>query len=152
MDVWTWAWVVWLVIALVFLIIEMLTLEFTFLMLGLGSVGGLLSSLTGLPWWAQVIIAGAVACLLLFLVRPVLLKRLHDSSDPVKLNVAGLVGMQGEVTKPFSRGRGRVRLTNGDDWSARLSPNTQPRDPDVGERVVVTAIEGATAVIIPTQR
>ena len=152
MDVWTWAWVAWLVVALIFFIIEMLTLEFTFLMLGLGSVGGLLSSLTGLPWWAQVIIAGAVACLLLFLVRPVLLKRLHDSGDPVKLNVAGLVGMQGEVIRPFNRGRGNVRLVNGDDWTARLAPNSPPRDPDVGERIVVTAIEGATAVVIPTQR
>lgn len=152
MDFWSWAWVVWLVIALIFFIIEMLTLEFTFLMLGLGSVVGLVSSLTGLPFWAQIVIAGAAAVVLLFLVRPMLLSRLHSSGDPVKLNVSGLVGLQGEVTRPFSRGSGRVRLSNGDDWTAQLAPGAPQRDPDVGERIVVTSIEGATAIVIPTQR
>ena len=152
MDFWSWAWVVWLVVALIFFIIEMLPLEFTFLMLGLGSVVGLVASLTGLPFWAQIIIAGAAALLLLFLVRPMLLSRLHSTGDPVKLNVSGLVGLQGEVTRPFARGRGRVRLSNGDDWTARLSPSTPQRDPDVGELIVVTSIEGATAIVIPTQR
>ena len=36
-----YAWIGWLVLILVFLVIEMLTLDFTFLMLGVGGVGGL---------------------------------------------------------------------------------------------------------------
>ena len=62
MDVLTqYAWIVWLVLILVFATIEVFTLEMTFLMLALGSVAGLLSGLFGIPWWAQFIIAAVVA-------------------------------------------------------------------------------------------
>lgn len=152
MDLVAWAWVIWLIVALVCFIIEMVTLEFTFLMLGLGSLVGLVSSLTGLPWWAQILIAAGASVLLLFLVRPSLLHRLQRGGDPAKTNVDALIGMAGEVTKTFVRLVGEVTLVNGETWTARLSPVTRARDLDVGERVVVTAIEGATAVVVPAER
>ena len=70
----TWAWVVWLVLILVFIIVEVLTLDFTFLMLAVGSLGGLIASVLGAPWWAGIIVAGVLALLLLFFVRPPLLR------------------------------------------------------------------------------
>ena len=152
MDLAQYAWIVWLVVALVCFIIEMVTLEFTFLMIGLASVGGLVSSITGLPWWAQVLVAAALALVLLMLVRPKLLNRLHESGEVNKQGIEALLGMAGEVTRSFVRGAGEVTLANGDVWTARLSPAVQPRDPDVGERIVVTAIEGATAIVVPAQR
>ena len=57
MDITSFAWIVWLVLILVFVIIEMLTLDFVFLMIAVGSVGGLLSGLIGVPWWLQLVIA-----------------------------------------------------------------------------------------------
>lgn len=152
MDLTQYAWIAWLVVALICFIIEMVTLEFTFLMIGLASVAGLVSSITGLPVWAQVLVAAAAALLLLFLVRPKLLQRLHESGDLNLQGVEALIGMAGEVTRMFERGAGEVTLANGDVWTARLSTAVQPRDPDVGERIVVTAIEGATAVVVPAQR
>jgi len=151
-DLAQYAWIAWLVVALVCFIIEMVTLEFTFLMIGLASVVGLTASITGLPPWAQVLIAAAAALLLLLLVRPKLLNRLHESGEVNKQGIEALLGMSGEVTRSFVRGAGEVTLSNGDIWTARLSPAVQPRDPDVGERIVVTAIEGATAVVVPAQR
>ena len=44
-----YAWILWLGLILVFLIIEMNTLEFTFLMIALGSLGGLVSGAFGAP-------------------------------------------------------------------------------------------------------
>lgn len=152
MDILQYAWVVWLVVALVCFIIEMVTLEFTFLMIGMASVVGLVASITGLEWWVQVLVAAAAALLLLFLVRPKLLQRLHQSGEVAKQGVEALIGMAGEVTRMFERGAGEVTLSNGDVWTARLSPAVRPRDPDVGERIVVTAIEGATAVVVPAER
>ena len=152
MDLVQYAWVVWLVVALVCFIIEMVTLEFTFLMIGLASTVGLVSSITGLPWWVQILIAAAAALLLLFLVRPKLLERLQESGEVNKQGIEALLGMAGEVTRSFERGAGEVTLANGDVWTARLSPAVQPRDPDVGERILVTAIEGATAIVVPAQR
>ena len=64
-----WAWIGWIVLIALFLVIEMLTLDFTFLMLSFGSVVGLITDLVGLPFWAQVIIAAAAAAVPLFEAR-----------------------------------------------------------------------------------
>lgn len=155
MDLIAYVWVIWLIVALLCFIIEMVTLEFTFLMLGLGSIVGLVASLTGLPWWAQILIAAGAALLLLFLVRPSLLQRLQRGGEPALTNVDAIIGMQGEVTKTFVRSAGEVTLQNGETWSARVSTaagSMPTRDLDVGERVVVTAISGASVVVVPAQR
>lgn len=152
MDLLQFAWVAWLVVAIVFFIIEMMTLEFSFLMMGAGSLTGMVASLTGLPLWAQIIIAVVAAVLLLLLVRPVLRRGIHRGGSTARSNIDALPGLTGEVVVPFERGSGQVLLTNGDTWSARLSSTTPIRDLDVGERVVVTTIEGATAVVVPAER
>ncbi|TPW70915.1 NfeD family protein [Schumannella sp. 10F1B-5-1] len=146
-----WAWVVWIALILLFVIIEMMNLEFTFLMLAIGSLGGLVSGLFGAPWWAQVIIAGVAAVLLLFLVRPALHRRLHRGADPAKSNVEALLGLTGSVVKAFDEGRGQVKLANGETWTARLGVDS-PLQPHDGDRIVVTAIEGSTAVVAPAER
>lgn len=145
-----WAWIFWIVLILVFAIIEISTLEFTFLMLAVGSLGGLVSGLFGLPWWAQFIVAFVLALLLLLAVRPPLLRALRKGGDPARSNVEALLGMSGVVTNDFSGNASHVKLTNGDTWTARLADPS--RDLIEGERVVVTAIEGATAVVAPAER
>jgi membrane protein implicated in regulation of membrane protease activity len=72
----SYAWVLWLALILIFVIIEVLTVDFTFLMLALGSVGGLVSGLFNAPWWVQLLVAAILAVLLLFAVRPSLLRAL----------------------------------------------------------------------------
>lgn len=145
-----WAWIFWIVLILVFAIIEVSTLEFTFLMLAVGSLGGLVSGLFGLPWWAQFIVAFVLALLLLFLVRPPLLRALRKGGDPAPSNVEALLGMSGVVTNDISGNANHVKLINGDVWTARLADPY--RALIEGERVVVTAIEGATAVVAPAER
>ncbi len=144
----SFAWIVWLGLILIFLIIEMNTLEFTFLMIALGSVGGLVSGLLGWPWWAQIVVAAILALLLLFAVRPPLLRRLKRGGDPTKTLVDALIGMHGTVVRDFDQGQGQVKLTVGEIWTARVSPS--PTSPlHVGDRVTVTGIEGATAIVVP---
>ncbi|GIT81761.1 hypothetical protein LLS1_34300 [Leifsonia sp. LS1] len=155
MDITSFAWIAWLVLILIFVIIEMLTLDFVFLMIAVGSVGGLLSGLVGTPWWGQLIVAAVLSVLLLFFIRPPLLRLLKRGGDPAKSNVAALIGMGGLVVSTVSRTGGQVKLAVGETWTARLS---QPTPPVVsgaatelvpGEHVVVVAIEGATAVVVP---
>jgi membrane protein implicated in regulation of membrane protease activity len=143
----TWAWVAWLALILVFLIVEVLTLDFTFLMLAIGSFGGLIAGLVGAPWWADIIIAGVLALLLLFFVRPPLLRRLRRGGDPARTNVEALIGLVGTVVIAFPDGRGQVKLANGETWTSRPA-HYDARLID-GERVVVTSIDGATAVVVP---
>lgn len=148
----SWAWVFWLALILVFIIIEVNTLEFTFLMLALGSVGGLVAGLLGAPWWLQFIIVAVLALVLVLFVRPPLLRALGRGGDPARSNVDALIGLGGVVVVDFRRGAGQVKLANGDTWTARLVDVDAGPDLDEGARVVVTAIDGATAVVVPVER
>lgn len=148
-DLTQYLWIAWLVLALLFVIIELLTLEFTFLMLAAGTlIGGLGVNLLGGPWWAQVLAAAAVSALLLFTIRPLLLRALHRSSALHPTNVDALYGMSARVVSPFVDGDGSVKLDNGETWTARLLGD----DPGlaVGARVVVSAVRGATVEVTPT--
>ncbi|OJU45029.1 MAG: hypothetical protein BGN98_08920 [Microbacterium sp. 69-7] len=147
-DLTQYLWIAWIVLAVVFVIIELLTLEFTFLMLAAGAViGGLGVNLLGGPWWLQVLIAAAVSALLLFTIRPLLLTALRRSSQPHPTNVDALYGMAVRVTAPFVDGRGFVRLDNGEQWTAELAPAATALSP--GDRAVVTAVRGATVEVAP---
>lgn len=147
-DLTQYMWIAWLVLALLFVIIELLTLEFTFLMLAAGAlIGGLGVNLLGGEWWLQVLAAAAVSALLLFTIRPLLLRALHRSSRLQPTNVDALYGMSARVTSPFVDGRGYVRLDNGEQWTAEI-PDTVAV-PEPGSRVVVTAVRGATVEVAP---
>jgi len=150
MDITSYAWIVWLVLILVFIIIEMLTLDFVFLMIAVGSLGGLVSGLFGAPWWLQLIIAAALSVILIFFIRPPLLHALKKGGDPAKSNVDRLIGMGGIVVSTVSRTAGLVKLQVGETWTARLAPlDGSPAELAPGEHVIVVSIEGATAVVSP---
>ncbi|WP_194395523.1 NfeD family protein [Microbacterium atlanticum] len=138
-----WAWIGWLVLILAFLVIEMLTLDFTFLMLSIGGLAGLVADLLGAPIWLQVIIAAGVAAALLLLLRPPLLRRLRRGEDPTPSNVDALIGLGGTVVSSVGAHGGQVKLANGDVWTAR----TEAGDLLPGTRVRVSRIDGATAVV-----
>lgn len=143
-----YVWIIWLTAILVLVTVEMFTLEFTFLMLALGGTGGLIGSLTGAPLWLQFVIAGVVALLLLFFVRPPLLRALRKGEDPAKSNVEALLGLFGVATTSVTHVAGEVKLSNGDVWTARL-PRTAETTITEGTTIVVTAIDGATALVAP---
>ena len=151
MDITSYAWIVWLVLILVFIIVEMLSLDFVFLMIAIGSVGGLVSGLFGAPWWLQLIIAAVLSVVLVFLIRPPLLHALKRGGDPAKSNVEALIGMSGTVVSTVNRTSGLVKLAVGETWTSRLAPaiGSAPADLVPGEHVIVVAIEGATAVVAP---
>ena len=110
-DLTQYLWIGWLSLAVVFVIIELLTLEFTFLMLAAGTlIGGLGVNLLGGPWWLQITAAAVVSALLLFTIRPLLLRALHKSSGlhPTNSGRALRVGCPGHG--PLRRG-GWLRQT-----------------------------------------
>lgn len=141
-----WAWIGWLVLIAVFLVIEMLTLDFTFLMLSFGSAVGLITDLVGLPIWVQVIIAAAAAAIFILFLRPPLLQRLRRGEDPTKSNVDALLGLRGTALQDVTQVSGQVKLSNGDTWTARTA-STVPIPQ--GAVVAISAINGATAVVRP---
>ncbi|GAA4264636.1 hypothetical protein GCM10022256_02480 [Frondihabitans peucedani] len=152
-----YSWVLWVALVLLFVIVEVATVDFTFLMLAIGSVGGLLAGLFGAPFWLQIIVAAVVSILLLFTVRPPLLRALKRGGDPTPSNIEALLGARGVVVVPLidrqgDSGLGQVKLSNGETWTARLLAPTGQDSLDTGATVVVTAIEGSTAVVVPGER
>jgi membrane protein implicated in regulation of membrane protease activity len=152
-DLTQYLWIAWLVFILVCVIIELLTLDFTFLMIAVGSVAGLGANLLEWEWWVQILTAAAVSMLLLLLIRPVLLRAMAKSSAAVPpSNLAALIGMGGRVAITVGDIGGQVKLDNGETWTARLSPDHQPAPIDPGTRVRVLGIEGSTAYVAPVER
>lgn len=144
----SFGWVLWLALILIFIIVEVFTLDFTFLMLAAGSVGGVIASLAGADLWVQILTAAVLSLLLLFALRPPLLRAFRKGGDPTPTNVDALIGLGGTVVKDFADARGQVKLANGEIWTSRLVEGT-PGELVEGEKVVVTAIDGATAVVLP---
>ena len=143
------AWVVWLALILIFLVIEIFTLDFTFLMLAVASVAGVIAALLDVPWFFQLLIVGVLAIVLLFAVRPPLFRALGKGADNTPSNLDALIGLRGTVSTAFSGGSGHVKLANGETWTARLLGSTA--NLALGDTVVVVAIEGATAVVAPLE-
>jgi len=146
-DLTDYLWIVWLVFILVCVIIELLTLEFTFLMIAVGSLGGLGMNLLGAEWWVQILVAAVLAVLLILIIRPLLLRVMHRGADPTPSNVAALLGLGGRVVQALDEGGGLVKLANGETWTARLTGAVEGRVLDPGHRVTVRSIEGSTAVV-----
>ena len=147
-DVTAYLWLVWLVIVVTAVVIELLTLEFTFLMIAAGSLlGGLGTNVLGASWWVQVGAAAVVTALLLFTIRPVLLKLVGKNDPLVPTNVDALSGMLGVVVSGFGHETGSVKLRNGEVWTARgENPLAVFSE---GDPVSVVRIEGATVVVSP---
>ncbi|MFD4419944.1 NfeD family protein [Agromyces sp. NPDC058484] len=147
-----YAWIAWSVLILTFAAIEVFTLEMTFLMLAFGSLVGLVSGLFGIPWWAQFVVAAVAAIVLILALRPTLMRMLRRGGDSARSGIDAVVGGEAAVMRTVTSSVGRIRLQNGDVWSARLSPMTEQADVPVGGRVLVTGVDGATAVVVPIER
>jgi membrane protein implicated in regulation of membrane protease activity len=148
-DLTAYLWIAWLVLILVFVIIELLSLEFTFLMLAIGSLGGLAANLLELDWWVQIVVAAVLSMLLILTIRPFLLRAMRRGEDPARSNIDALIGMAGRVTSTINDAGGLVKLTNGETWSARLSPATTARIVEPGSPISVAEIDGSMAIVTP---
>jgi membrane protein implicated in regulation of membrane protease activity len=140
----------WLVVVVLAVVLELVTLNLVFLMVAAGAlVGGLGAWLLGWPLPVQVVGAAVVSALLLLVLRPPLIRRLHARRDPLRTGVEALQGMAARATAPFADGKGLARLDNGETWTARLDPAHVRAAVEADDRLVVLAIDGATAVVTP---
>jgi membrane protein implicated in regulation of membrane protease activity len=141
----------WLALALALAAFEVASLDFVFLMFVGGALAGAVAGAVGAPFVVQVIVAVASSLLLLGVVRPLVVRRLHGG-EPTLTGAAALVGKPAEVIDTVTTSGGRVKI-GGEIWSARSS-SVGGTDVSValqpGQSVRVLAIEGATAVVVPT--
>lgn len=135
-------WVLWVALAVVLAIVEMMSLDLVLLMFAIGALGAAVVSAIGAPFWVAVLVFGAISLGLLFFARPPMVRRLHDGPTLVMGHDA-LVGRTALVLEPVGPRGGRVSLGS-EVWSARTEGDLHI---DTGAEALVTRIDGATAVI-----
>src|SRR6478752_5888410 len=139
------AWVIWLIVAVVFAVAEVINLSFYLFPFAIGAAGAALVELAGGgagPAWAVVAVLTAVS---FTVVRPI--ARRHLTTPPqIRTGTAALIGRTGIVLERIDNDAnvGRVRL-DGEVWSARAFDDDQVFEP--GTRVHVMDIKGATALV-----
>jgi len=109
----------WLILALVAGIVEIVVPALVFLFVGLAAVLTAGAAWLGFSPTVQIVFFAASSLLLLLLVRPVFAsKRLGSKGVPSRTEA--LVGRRGHVTEAIdaTRGGGRVSV-GGEDWAAR---------------------------------
>lgn len=136
----------WFIGAMALGIVEIFTLDLTFAMLAGGAIAGGTAALLGAPLWLSIVVACAVAALLLFSLRPYLLKSLRAKGELVETNTAALVGATARALDVVTETSGRVKL-RGEVWSARTEDDAAQILE--GTEVTVVAIRGATAIVAP---
>ena len=139
---------VWAIAAAVALGIEVFTLDLTFALIGVGALAGAGVALVGGLLWLSVVVAAAVALAGILLVRPVALRHLRRVPIGARTGVDALPGTEGMALTEISVHDGRMKL-RGEEWSARLDPDITEEVVPTGTRLVVTRIDGATALVHP---
>ena len=138
-------WHIWVIVALVFVIVEMFTTGFAVMCISFGCLFG--AGASALDWdikWQLLVFAVGTA-LAFLTVRPLVYKFFYKKGQEVKTNVDALVGRRAIVTERIEGElhAGRVKI-DGDDWKA-VSTDTEPIE--VGATVEVTAINSVILTV-----
>ena len=137
------AWAIWLGLAMLLGVAELVSLDLILLMLAGGALVGAGASLLHLPAAVQVFAAVLTSVAMLALVRPNVVRRLHSGPDLVTGHDK-LIGKQGVVISEVSCDAGQVRIA-GEVWTARPYDDDAVIEP--GARVDIFEIRGATAMV-----
>lgn len=139
-------WAVWVALAALLIIAEVVSLDLVLLMLAIGALAGAATSLPTDSWIVQTLVAAGVSLALLAVVRPTLVRRLHSGPD-LLVGPQRVLGQQALTTVALSvTAPGRVKI-DGEFWSARPAYGAPSIAP--GQQIVVLEIDGATAVVAP---
>ena len=142
-----WPAIIWLILMVVFLMVEGATVSLVSSWFAVGSLVALIASLLSAPVWLQVTLFLLVSCTALAMLRP--LVRKYITPKVVKTNVDAIVGKQGPVTAPIDNvaATGQIKL-GAMEWSAR---STSGEPIAVGTLVKVDRIEGVKVFVSPVE-
>lgn len=135
--------VVWLVVMVVFLVIEGATAGLTCIWFAIGALAALVAALFGAPIWLQLVWFFVVSVVTLYFTRPLVLKYVNSRSQPTNADM--VIGQEALVTEAIDNveGTGAVAV-GGKVWTAR-SDDGQPVE--LGKIVKVLRIEGVKLIV-----
>lgn len=137
-------WVIWIIAAVVFGIIELSTTSFFIIWFSIGSICAAVTSVYTNIIYFQIFIFLLVSTVLLAYTRPIV-KKFMDSKQPHKTNVDNMIGQKGIVTADINPlvAKGQIKV-KGEYWTANSADQSVIEKDTV---VVVKEIKGVTAIV-----
>ena len=141
-------WQIWLVIAGVCLVIEIMTTGFLVFWLAIGALISMIVSLFTDSILIQTTVFVISSAILIFATKPFVKK--FAKTKNVKTNAFSIIGQNGIVTKEIDsiNARGQVKI-DGETWSA---VGKDDMDIPKGTEVEVLEIKGVKAVVTPVKK
>ena len=137
------AWIIWVSIALICIIIEIFTAGFAVMCFSFGAAAAAIGDACSLGIGWQLLLFAVFSGLALAFVRPAVIKAFYKKDKEVKTNVDAIIGRKGRVSDAISAGSGRVAL-DGDDWKA---VSVDGSDIAKGEEVEILSRDGLTVSV-----
>ncbi|MFG2794907.1 NfeD family protein [Streptomyces sp. NPDC048419] len=138
-------WLIWLIVAAVLALAEILTLTAALGMLSAAALVTAGSAAVGLPLPFQFLVFTVVATVTVLFVRPIALRHVLQPQAE-RFGIDALVGKPAYVVSEVTGRDGRVRI-DGEEWTAHAYDETLVIP--VGKTVDVIEISGATAIVYP---
>jgi membrane protein implicated in regulation of membrane protease activity len=141
------SWIVWLIVAAVLGVAELLTTTLAFGLLAIAAVAAAVVGAFHLSFALQLAAFAVTAGAGLGFVRPIAIKHIRQP-PALRTGVAALVGRSAIVLEEVTEHSGRVRI-DGEEWSSR--PYDETLIIPVGTKVDVMQIKGATVLVYPRE-
>lgn len=139
----------WLLLAAIFIVVEIITLGLTTIWFAGGAFIAAISGALGAPLVVQVLLFLAISIVLLVLTRPIAVKHLDSKTE--KTNSEALIGQSAMVIEDINnlKETGHAKI-NGMEWTARAK-----EDSDIipeGTVVTVVDIQGVKLIVEKEQK
>ena len=140
------SWAIWLSLAFLLGIAEIMSLDLVLIMLAVGALGGAVVALAAPSlWWLQILVGAGVSVGMLALLRPTLMARVRNMPG-YRSSTAKMVGSSGVAVSQIDKSGGEIKV-DGQSWTAR--PYSSDVVIEQGTEIEVYEIDGAIAVVYP---
>lgn len=141
-------WYVWLILAGIFLILEIYTVGFLIFWLSIGALLAMIVSLFTQNIMVQMSVFVISSTILIFATKP-FIKKFAKNENSIKTNVYSIIGKVGIVTQEINsiHATGQIKV-DGEIWSATSqNASTIPE----GTEVEILEIKGVKAIVTPVK-
>lgn len=141
-------WHIWVIIALIFAIVEIFAPSFIAMSIAVGCLLSALGAGFEASFKLQLLLFSVGTAISFFAVRPFMLKFAHRKSNAVKTNVDALVGKTGRVTEAIDNAANTGRaMVDGDDWRVLTEDNSTV---NAGEIIEVVKVDSTRLIVRKT--
>lgn len=142
-------WYIWLILAGIFLIFEILTVGFLVFWLSIGSLFAMVTSFFTDNIFIQTVVFVVSSTILIFATKP-FVKKFAQTKNTTKTNVYSVIGKIGIVTQEINsiQATGQIKV-NGEVWSA-IGENNSSIIPK-GSEVKILKVNGVKAIVTPVK-